>query len=296
MLKHLLSPICLLLLLALNLSPPATAAPNDDDQNGHDLEIKITAPVESVDLQASPQKVQVLGLSIQIAPGVVVGSDGENESGEHEKDATAGLVVGRFFEFTLKSNDAPLTAIKIDEAGDNDGIQIKAALQAVDSAAQTIQILGLTVSTAKALITGENEDSAVTLTTGQVIEVQLDQQAYSATLSATKISIENTLTGLLIEIDEHDGNNNEDGDNEHDGENNDVNEVEVVETVRLRDGTARSTKVTRQLHFTAQGKSLRCTGLSPGKAKVTIKRHGKSVTKSVTIRRSVQQAIRIRFR
>src|SRR3954449_10612998 len=218
------------LLVATAFAVQFAAADSEDHGSG----IEIKAPLDAVNCAGVPPTVTMLGLTIDISTATMDEGD-EGESGGALN--CAGLTVGSVVEVKL-AGDVPnsttglLSALKVEAEGeacdDDDCVEIEAPIQAADTLAHTITVLGLTIDISQAEIGGdddgeEGEDdqppAPIQLIAGQFVEVKLASNV--APLVATEVEVKNSGTGIEVEIVDQNGNEIDDDDDD----------VEVVATV-----------------------------------------------------------------
>jgi hypothetical protein len=277
----------------------------------NDFAVKLRAPLDAVDCAATPPTITVLGLTIDISTAVVEagsqggddlvarqadegGDGGDDQGGDDQGDDDGGggdqgqggcaaLVVGQTVQVTIASDATPLVATKVEQDND-DGVQIKAPLQAVDAGAGTITLLGLTIDASMATAGGDDENDGentpalpvdlTQLAAGQFADVRLDASMLPA-LVATEVEVFSAGGGLDVEVDDPSGN-----------ELNDPGAaltVDVLTKTRVRGGGGSHRSVVQMLHFraTAHG-SFRLSGLPAGTAKITVA----GVSQGVTLART----------
>ena len=280
--KRMVFPLVAILgAFALALAPAHRAVADDETD---EVEIKIQAPLDAADCAAVPSTISVLGLTIDISTATF---DGEGAS------SCATLVSGQSVEVQLASDIAPLAATKIGQNGSGGGeadVDVKAPLQASDPTAQTITVLGLTISVSGANLEGaDDEDTDVSnqtidlsqLMVGQFVEVKLDAGQLPA-LVATELEVKNFGNEIEVEVDDLDGTEVDDVDDN--GDPVDDVEVDVTETVKVQNATpGMPSKVVKAVSFhTASNGSFKLSGLPTGKAKITVTRVKGGVTTTRT--------------
>lgn len=277
---------------------PAHRAGADDETD--ELEIKVQAPLDAAACVGVPPTVTVLGLAIDVGAAAFQ-NDGAG--------SCAALVVGQPVEVKLASDAAPLVATEMGQQGEEQGLQIKAPVQAIDPTAQTITVLGLVVDVSGASLagaddgdtTGEGGDQPIDasqLMVGQYVQVQLDAAKLPA-LVATQLEVKNFDNQVDVEVDEPDGSNVNDID--ENGDPVDDVDVDVTETVRVHNAAPGAVgKVKKVLHFeiAAHGRfSLR--GLPTGKIKVSARRVKDGVTmtrsKKARVKGNTTRTLRLRL-
>jgi len=296
----------------------------------NDFAVKLRAPLDGVDCAAMPPTITVLGLTVDISTAVVeAGSQGGDELVAHQADGggdggddqggddqggddggggdqgqggCAALVVGQAVQVTFASDATPLVATKV-EQDDDDGVEIKAPLQAVDAGAGTITLLGLTIDASMATTgghdgdEGDDDDTLPTpvdltqLAVGQFADVRLDGSKLPA-LVATEVEVSSAGGGLEVEVDDPSGHELADP--------GAALTVDVLAKTRVR-GAGSRRSVVQTLHFraTTHG-SFRLSGLPAGSAKVTVT----GVSQGVTLARTTNtrtksnevRSLRVRLR
>ncbi|MBI3767262.1 MAG: hypothetical protein HY271_02085 [Deltaproteobacteria bacterium] len=283
-----------------------------------DSMVVLQAPLDAVDCAAAPPTVTVLGLTIDVSTATIHADcdDGEDdflapesadegdEQGDDDGDEDGGhgcgcaaLVPGKLVRVVLASDATPLVATQVKRGGeddDDDGVEIKAPLQAVDSAAQTVTLLGLTLDVSTAGLDGGSPPIDFTqLVVGQIAEAHLDATKLPA-LVATTLQVTNVGSDIDVEVDDPSG-------TEIDDPTDDVN-VDVTDTVTVRRSVGgRRLKTTTTVHFhtTAHG-SFHLSGLPPGSAKISVTRVQGGVTmarsRSARLKSNKAHNLRLRLR
>ncbi len=248
----------------------ANVAAADDETD--DTSLQIEAAIDAVSCATVPQTITVLGINVDITAAVFEGGSATD---------CATLEVGRTAELQLTGDVAPLVAATISTSGGGN-TQLQGAIQSIDAVAQTIQILGVTISTAGAELDGADDDSSDGTTTpidptalvvGQFVSVELDDSQLPSFV-AKKVELKNFTNQVEVEVDDADGNPIDDA---SDDISVDATATTVVTTPT---GTSRKRKVLH-LHTSTSG-SFTLTGLPTGKAKVTVKRVANGKTRKKT--------------
>ena len=264
--------------------------------------VVIQAPLDAVDCAATPPTVTVLGLTIDVSTATIHagGDDGEDdgEDGEDSDGGCAGLVPGKLVRVVLASDTTPLVAILVKQHdGEDDGedggtVEIKAPLQADDSTAQTVTLLGLTIDVSTAGLDGGTPPIDFTkLVVGQVAEVHLDASKLPA-LVATNLQVTNVGSDVDVEVDDPSGTEVDDPDDDVD--------IDVTETVVTKHaGTTKHTKTTLHFHTTGHG-SFHLSGLPAGGAKIKVTRVQGGVTmgrsQGVRLKSNKAQTLRLKLK
>ncbi len=231
-----------------------------------DVMVKISGPLDSTACSATPPTISVFGLNIDVSTATF-------DSEDDEAGGCASLVPGSNVEVSLASDSVPLEATKVSqgEDDDEDKARIQAPLQAVDTTAKTITVLGLTIDASNATLEGEDDQGGQPIdlsqiVVGQILEIQLDSSQLPA-LVATEIEIKNFTNQVSVTLDDDQGQEVDDG-------SDDVS-VDVTETVLVKQNiagkAARTLKQTIHLQFQTHG-SFVLTGLPKGNAKVNVVR------------------------
>jgi hypothetical protein len=284
----------------------ATLSGNDGEGDSQPIEVRIDsmvvlqAPLDAVDCTATPPTVTVLGLTIDVGTATIHAGcdDGEGHflahesAGEGDDDGSedggngggcAALAPGKLVRVVLASDATPLVATQVKRGGeDDDGVEIKAPLQAADSTAQTVTLLGLTLDVSTAGLDGGSPPIDFTqLVVGQIAEARLDAAKLPA-LVATTLQVTNVGSDIDVEVDDPSG-------TEIDDPTDDVN-IDVTDTVTIRRSVGgRRVKSTSTVHFhTTTHGSFRLSGLPPGSAKISVTR----VQGGVTMARSRGQRLK----
>lgn len=260
------------------------AADNNNDFHDHDIEIQ--APLQAQDNSTTPPTVKLLGLTIAV---VSTGEDGPSHRSRKEGEDDGGgtpttppvIAAGQIIKVELNSDAAPLTARSLEQAeGYDTHVKVKGPLQAVDTAAKTITILSLVIDISTAQFEGANDDhssstlvTADTLAVGQNVEVNLDSAKLPA-LVATKVEVNNFSNQVQLHIE------NENGEIENE---NDAMHVEVEQKLTVLDDNGKKVKKTVHVETDSHNGAINLSGLSPGRARVSLTRHGKTIHKNVTV-------------
>ncbi|MEI6236114.1 MAG: DUF5666 domain-containing protein [Planctomycetota bacterium] len=302
--------------------------------DGGDLEIAIKAPVQAVDTVAGT--ITVLGLVINVpATAFTVGGEhhggghhsaikarhegesggggntggGDNSGGDDGDDDNDGdptnttpltldtLIVGQFIEIKMSTDVAPLTAVEVSDAGGYTvNPKIHGTIQAVDTVANTVTVLGATIDISTATIDGCNDDDsetvatdAIVLAVGQSVSITLDP-AQLPLLVATSVNVKNFTNQIDVELEDNHGNHV--GDDDTEDTTVDVTQsVKVVNTV-----TGKISKKTVHIRTKTRTGKISLAGLAPGKAKLVITRKGKSYRKMVTIAANGTSSIKVKVK
>ncbi len=262
-----------------------------------DTVIVLQAPLDAVDCSATPPTITVLGLTIDITTATIdAGGDGGGDfvvmrdSGDHEGDDQGGgdnggddgdnpssgcaaLVPGTLVRVVLTGDAPPLVATLVKQVGEDDeGAELRAPIQAADSAAMTVTLLGLVIDVSTAGLDGGAPPVDFTkVVVGQMAEAHLDATKLPA-LVATTLEVTNVGSDIDVEVDDPDG-------TEIDDPNEDVDvNVDVKQTVTVRSGTKRIKK-TNVVHVHTSGHgSFHLSGLPAGSAKISVTRVQAGVT------------------
>lgn len=251
------------------------------DDEPAEVALKIAAALEAVDCTSTPPTITVLGLAIDVSGadiGSAGGTDGEDNQGEGDGEdddpedggggdgGCASLVVGQGVDVKLASDATPLAAR---EVGQDDGteIELQAPIQAFDSTAQTVTVLGLMIDVSLAHVDGSNDDDTSTvpidmsgLVVGQFAEIKLDSASLPA-LVASALDVKDFSNGLDVEVDDSNSNPIEDSEDDLD--------VTVTAHVRTPSGAMRFGQMT--FHTKERGRFV-LNGLPTGKVHIQVRR------------------------
>ncbi|HLX60355.1 MAG TPA: hypothetical protein VKX17_03640 [Planctomycetota bacterium] len=243
--------------------------------DGKDLEIQISAPLQAVD--AVNNTVTVLGLTIAVPASVL----------------TDGVAAGQFVTIHLASDTAPLAAVSLSLSGAYaSAVTVQAPLQAVDGSANTVTLLGLAIDISSAAICGCNDNSTQTtpcpvsaLTAGQSAEVVLDSSKLPA-LAALKVAVKNFTNQVGVVL--CDGHGNEIADPNG-------TSINVTQSLKVKDSlSGKMSHKTVNLHSTTTGGDLSLAGLAPGRATFTITRNGKTFRKTITVGANDSETLKVK--
>ncbi len=248
------------------------------DEESENVKILVKAPLDAFDCAGTPPTITVLGLTIDISQAAIEGDEGLVLS-------CADLVIGQVVGVRLGS-DIPnqttglLTALKVDAEGEGceeeECAEVEAPIQAIDTIAQTITVLGLVVDISQAEIDGDDDSEgsappvdASQLIIGQFVELKLASN--QPPLAATEIEIKNFANGIEVEVVDANGNKIEDANDDI------VIDVTVTATVGAptspAGGKAPAKGGTKVLKFHARSNGGRIlNGLPTGSAKVVLTR------------------------
>ena len=152
----------------------------------HVDQVKVKAPVTAFDCSASPQTITVLGLTIDVS-NATFGPKwkwrwGNGKRGWHHGDfACEDLKAGQMVAVELTSDltDTTTTFFTATEVevrgGHDDEVVVSAPLQAMDSSAKTVTVLGLTIDMSAATIRDDNQHTITLdqLAVGQFVDIDL---------------------------------------------------------------------------------------------------------------------------
>jgi hypothetical protein len=164
------------------------------DDETHDTEIRITAPIDSTSCGATPSTITVLGLSIDVSsarfdatasssaapsptPAATAGDDGTKTHGGRVSGGSptstcyyycppsvptpsagcAALVAGQTVEVKVKADGASLTATEVGQKTGAANVEVQAPIQTIDATLKQITILGLTVDVSGAGLDGSDD-------------------------------------------------------------------------------------------------------------------------------------------
>jgi hypothetical protein len=205
------------------------------------------------------------------------------------------VAVGQIIKVELVGDTLPLTASSYsDVSAYEQNIKLKAPVQAVDAVNKTITVLGLTVDISTATADGANDDHSLSvpiatasLVVGQNAEIYLDGTKLPA-LSALRIQVRNFSNQVAVHMTK-----------EHGAEiENEVEaiHVEVEQKISVLDSHGKKVnKTSHQVTETHNG-VFDLSGLSPGRARITVVRNGTTVRKSVTIKPNMAVPLAIKLR
>jgi hypothetical protein len=231
------------------------------------------------------------------------GDDGDDGDGEHHGDGDnpptitdlSSIQVGQFVRIKLASDTAPLTAVELKvEGAYANAVTIHAPIQAVDTTNKTVTVLDLTVDVSTAAFGGcDDANSTTTPTTidtlaiGQNAELVLDASKLPA-LAALRVEVRNFTNQVDVEVDDKHGHKmgNDDGDVD----------VDVVQMVKVKDAKGRAHRQAVAVHTTTHTGNVTVSGLSPGRARVTVTHNGKSSRKTVTVGPNSMANLRLKLK
>jgi hypothetical protein len=277
------------------------------DDETEQVAVKVRAPIDATACDATPPTITVLGLSIDVGTASFgESSDGSGGGGSGDDDAGSGgaarscatLAAGQSVEVKLGGDSAPLAATEIGAEGE-DGVRVQGPVQGVDTAAQTITVLGLTIDVSQANLDGANDDDSESqptdltqLTSGQDVEVQLDASQLPA-LVATGVEIKNMTNEVEVEVADETGQDVEDS-----GDDMDVTVTETVVVHTTVAGTTRRARRQVQFHRSAGGTFV-ISGLPTGSATIAITRTSNGVTttghRRTRVRANRTRSVRLRL-
>jgi len=224
------------------------------------VKVKIQAPLDTVNCEATPPTISMLGLTIDVSKVSLNSTDCEDD----DNFTCAALTVGQVVEVKLAS-DIPdpqtglLSAIEVDrEKGDCEDdvcdVKIGAPLQAIDPSGTNVTVLGLVVDITNAILEGDDEEpiNVNELGVGQFAKLTLASN--QPPLSATRLEVH---SGNQVHVEVMD----EKGKPVNDGA---VNDVQADVTVK------RGKKVLK-FQITSNGSFL-LAGLPAGQAKIVVTR------------------------
>lgn len=308
----------LFLALVALVAPLAMA---DDETDKTKIEVK--APLDAVDCVATPPTISVLGLTIDISTARINIDENEDEDDDashhsDNPDATcADLLPGQLVEVKLAS-DIPgpitglLSAVEVETEDecegddDHDSVKVEAPLQAIDTALNTVTVLGLVIDISQAKLEGEDDDEdeyeenhhlarhsygdddedcdetpldISQLIVGQFVELKLASNV--PPLTATKLEVKNFDNEVEVEIE--------------DGDGDDV-EIDVAVTTLVKAHKKAVKKVLR-FHTVGNG-SVKLNGLPTGKAKIVATRisDGRVGKSAVKVKKNASKQVRVRLK
>lgn len=280
--------------ILVGLASLATLSCARESEDPADLSVEIQAPLDAQNNATTPPTVTVLGLTLPVAA-----SSSSASSRAHGADdpgfVPPAVSTGQLVKVELLSDTPPLTAQSYAVVGAYDqSIKIKAPVQAVNAAGLTVTLLGLTVDISTAVLDGQNDDNSVSipiaaagLAVGQNAEITLDPAKLLA-LVAIKIEVRNFTNQLSLHIEDQHG-------VEIENETEAI-QIEVEQHLSLLDSNGKRIKKTVHLETETHNGALDLSGLSPGRARVTLIRHGKTLHKNVTINANSAAQLKIKVK
>lgn len=250
--------------LSSNLPPLAAA-----ELKVHVDEVKIIAPLDVVNCQATPPTASMLGLTIDLSKASF-GSEWRRWHGDNS--SCADLSAGQVAAVELVS-DIPdpttglLTATEVAAWGDHyNGVKIAAPLQAIDPAGANVTALGLVVDISKAKLRDDNLHTitASQLTVGQFASLNLPSN--QAPLTATLLVAESGIHEVHVSVRDEKGKL----------VNDSAGDVKAEVTVTIA-------KKVHKIQTTSKG-AFHFAGLPAGRATIVVTRvnNGKTSTASAT--------------
>ncbi len=312
--------------LALTLGSARPAEAHDETD---DTDIKVQAPLESVDCTTST--LGVLGRHVDISQA-------------SNSDMCPELVVGQMLELQFASDAEPLAASKIEPQGSGGGegsgggggcsdgddgdkhgeghdlvrnhggddtVKIEAPVQSVDATLKTVTVLGVTVDVSTANLQGADDDDGdgtaqpidlTTLVAGQFVELSLDA-AKLPQLVALSLEVKNFTNGVQVDVVDSDGQEVEDVDDQ----GNPVADIDVDATVSVQSPAASGLRAARTGHAhrtrkvihlrTKSSGSVTLAGLPTGRAKIVVTRVKNGTTtrgrRRLSVRANTTRTLRI---
>jgi hypothetical protein len=236
-------------------------------------------------------------------PPTPTASPAVNQNSAPGTAGCAGLVQGQPVEVKLASDQTPLAATEVKQNGDGEDIRIQAPIQAVDTNARIITVLGLTIDASGAGLDGADDGGESSqpvdlsqLIVGQVVDVRLASS--TPPLAATEIEVKNFTNQADVEVD--DANLNAIDDTDANGDPVDDIEVDVTAVVGVQN-PAGIGLVRKQLQFhTSSNGRFSLTGLPTGLARIQLTRVHNGITqvgrRTVAVRPNTARRVRIRLR
>lgn len=198
--------------------------------------------------------------------------------------STTPPAVGDWVRIHLAGDAAPLSAFDVQTIGGYDSYsQIHANVQAVDTAAKTVTLLGVKIDVSTATIEGNNADASQAMpllladvTVGQRVAVRLDSAKLPA-LVATKVVVMDAMNQVNVKCADQKGNmmNSLDG-------NMTVEVMQMVNKIDPASGKTYKRKVVT-VQTTTQSGTFSLRGLVPGKAKVVYTLNGKKRATTIIV-------------
>ncbi len=299
-------PAAVVVSAAIVLAFDASAVRANDE--GKDVAVKVEAALEAAACTGSPATVTLLGLNIDVTKAKFeVGDDGGDDDDDVSiPGACTGLITGARVEAKLVDDIDPLTAIEVEQEGDDDddGSELQAPLQAVDPASGQITVLGLNIDASAAALDGEDDDcdedgaqplDLSQLTLGQFVEVHLDESKLPA-LVATRLEVKNFTNQIEIDLEDEHG---EDIDDDSPTVKADAAVTVMVRIPARKGQRARVVRQTVHINQTAKGR-FTLSGLPKGMAKIQITRELGGVKwaarRNVKVLPDTTRTVRIRLR
>jgi hypothetical protein len=250
---------------------PAQRAAADDET--HDTEIRITAPIDTTNCAATPATITVLGLSIDVSaagfdvassatatptatPAATAADDGTRGHGSKSSrfpttpgcyyycptpppSSCPSLVAGQTVEVKLKSDSTPLVATEVSQNVSAANVAVQAPIQTINAATSELTILGLTVDVSGAGLAGsdDRDEASQPIDVSELIAGQFAEvQLTGATppLVAAELEVKNFANQIDVSVEDSSGKRVEDVD-AHGNAIDDVS-VDVVQTVSVVSG------------------------------------------------------------
>ena len=246
-----------------------------------DTVVVLQAPLDAADCAATPPTITVLGLTIDVSTASIHaggddGEEGEGDDGDDEDGnggGCAALVPGALVRVVLTGDATPLVATQVKQIGEDDeGVEVRAPIQAADSGAMTVTLLGLVIDVSTAGLDGGAPPVDFTkVVVGQIAEAHLDATKLPA-LVATTLEVTDVGSDVDVEVDDPSG-------TEIDDPTDDVDvKVDIKKTVTVHNG-AKRVKTTSIVHVHTIGHgSFHLSGLPAGAAKISVTRVQAGVT------------------
>lgn len=165
------------------------------------IQVKVQAPLDAINYQATPATISLLGLTIDI-------NKASFGSGQHHEQCAnftcANLTLGQVVVVELVSVTPDpvtglLTATEIEvRGGHDDGVKIAAPLQVIDPSETNVTVLGLLVDISTATLLDDNVHfiTASQLVVGQFVD--LDLASNQTPLSATLLVAESGINAVHV--------------------------------------------------------------------------------------------------
>ena len=250
---------------------PAHRVAADDET--HDTEIRITAPIDSTSCGTTPPTITVLGLSIDVSgagfdattsssatpsptPAATAGDDGTKTHGGRVTGGAptstcyyycppsvptpsagcAALVAGQTVEVKVKTDGASLTATEVDQKAGAANVEVQAPIKSIDATVKQIAILGLSVDVSGAGLDGsdDKDETSQPIDLSELVSGQfVEVQLVSSVPPLVATALDVKNFTNQIEVSIEDSNGNPIEDVDGNGNVVDDVKVDVIETVSV---------------------------------------------------------------